>query len=127
VNRVTRNVNLGWGSASTCSTPPAPPANTNQSGTQPTLPKFWWGAPIGPRGLTFCAGCGLGAPVDGTMLIGTVNTNEIRSLTMNGPRDGVVSQSPIFTHTADVLGLESAPDGTVYFSDTTGIWKLALT
>jgi glucose/arabinose dehydrogenase/streptogramin lyase len=127
VNRVTRNVNLGWGSASSCSTPPAPPANTNQSGTNPTLPKFWWGAPIGPRGLTFCAGCGLGASVDGTMLIGTVNTNEIRSLTMNGPRDGVVSQSPIFTHTADVLGLESAPDGTVYFSDTTGIWKLALT
>jgi glucose/arabinose dehydrogenase len=127
VNRVTKNVNLGWGSASSCSTPPAAPANTNQSGSKPALPKFWWGAPIGPRGLTFCAGCGLGAAVDGTMLIGTVNTNDIRSLTMNGPRDGVVSQTSIFTHTADVLGLESAPDGSVYFSDTTGIWKLALT
>ena len=127
VNVVKANANLGWGTASTCATPPAAPVNTNQSGTNPVLPASWWAAPIRPRGLTFCAGCGLGAAVDGTLLIGTVRTNEVRSLTLNAARDGVVSESTIFTHAADVLGLESAPGGAVYFSDTTGIWKLSLT
>jgi glucose/arabinose dehydrogenase len=127
VNRVTANANLGWGTASTCSTPPAAPLNTNQSGAGVVLPEFWWGAPLKPRGLTFCDGCGLGAAVDGTLLVGTVNTNEVRALTLDAQRDDVLSQTAIFVHGADVLGLESAPDGTVYFSDTTGIWKLSLT
>jgi glucose/arabinose dehydrogenase len=127
VNVVTANANLGWGTASTCATPPAAPVNTNQSGKNPVLPAAWWATPIRPRGLTFCAGCGLGAGVDGTLLFGTVGTNEIRSLTLNAARNAVLSESTIFTHAADVLGLESAPDGTVYFSDTTGIWKLSLT
>jgi glucose/arabinose dehydrogenase len=127
VNRLTANANLGWGAASTCSTPPAAPLNTNQSGAGAHLPEQWWGAPVGPRGMTFCAGCALGAAVDGTLLVSTVNTNEIRALTLNAQRDGVSSESTIFTHSADVLGLESAPDGSVWFSDATGIWKLALT
>jgi glucose/arabinose dehydrogenase len=126
VDRVVANANLGWGNASTCTTPPAAPLNTNQSGTGVTLPAQWWAAPVGPRGLTFCGGCGLGAEVDGTLLVGTVNGDTIRALTLNPQRDAVVGESAIFTHGADVLGLESAPDGSVWFSDATGIWKLAL-
>ena len=127
VNLVAAHANLGWGGISTCTTPPAAPVNSNQSGTGAVLPEFWWGTQLGLRGMAFCGGCDLGPAVEGTLLLGTANTNEIRALTLDPQRDDVLSESVAYTHTQDVLSVESAPDGTVYFSDTTGIWRLETT
>ena len=123
-NLVAANANLGWGGASSCATPPAAPFNTNRSGAKPVLPEAWWPGPLGLRGLAFCTGCGLGASVNDTLLAGAVGTNEIRALVLDAGRDDVVSDSVIYTHGADVLSLETAPDGTVYLADPTGIWRL---
>jgi hypothetical protein len=127
VGRVTANANLGWGAASTCATPPPAPTNTNQSGVAPMVPAFWWVNRIGVGGLTFCDGCALGPDLEGTLLIATSGTNEVRSLTLNAKRSGILSEDTIYTHGADVLGLESAPAGAVYLSDATGIWRLETT
>ena len=127
VNRVLPDSNLGWGAASSCSTPPAAPVNSNQSGPTPTLPAFWWGTQLGVRGMSFCDGCGLGPTVDGSLLVAAAGGKQIRALSLNPQRDAVTSDTVIYSHVAGVLSVESAPDGAVYFSDTTGIWRLETT
>ncbi len=127
VNRVVAGANLGWGTASSCASPPSAPVNSNQSGAAPTLPVFWWGTRPDVQGAAFCDGCDLGSSVEGTLLVGTDGSNEVRALTLNAQRDGVTSDSPIYLHTAGVRSVETAPDGTIYFSDTTGIWRLEQT
>jgi glucose/arabinose dehydrogenase len=119
--------NLGWGAASSCATPPAAPVNSNRSGVDPTLPVFWWGSRPRVQGMAFCDTCGLGPAVEDSLLVGTSGSNEVRALTLNAQRDGVTSDAAIYTHTDSVLSLEVAPDGTVYLSDTTGIWRLETT
>jgi glucose/arabinose dehydrogenase len=126
VNLVTADANGGWGPSGTCSTPPAAPANTNQSGTNPVPPEWWWGNPVAPAGGTFCNGCDLGAAIDGSLLVSTTSTNSIRALTLAAQRDGVTSEATIYTRTAPIFGMESGPGGTVYVSDATGIWRLRL-
>jgi glucose/arabinose dehydrogenase len=127
VERVAADLNLGWGAASTCATPPPAPVNTNQSGIAPTLPAIWWANQLGVRGLTFCDGCGLGSQREGSILVGTSGANEVRALTLSAERDAIVADAAIYSHGADVLALGSAPDGDVYLSDATGIWRLHTT
>jgi glucose/arabinose dehydrogenase len=126
VNIVTAGANDGWGSSGTCATPPPAPTNTNQSGTNPVPPVWWWAAPVAPAGSAFCDGCGLGPEVDGTLLVSTTSTNKIRALTLDAQRDGVASEATIYTHAAPISGVEAGPGGTVYVSDATGIWRLDL-
>jgi glucose/arabinose dehydrogenase len=126
VNVVTSNANYGWGLGGTCATPPPAPTNTNQSGANPVPPVWWWGNAVAPAGDAFCAGCNLGAEVDGTLLVSTASTNGVRALTLNGQRDGVASEDTIYTHGAPISGMERGPGGTVYVSDATGIWRLEL-
>ncbi|MDQ3974321.1 MAG: PQQ-dependent sugar dehydrogenase [Actinomycetota bacterium] len=126
LNRVEPSGNYGWGPSGTCSTPPQPPANTNQDGPDPILPLLWYSPSDGPTGAAFCSGCGLGADIEGHLLYGAWQYGEIRAVTLDADRAGVVSQTVVYRHhVAEApLGIESAPDGRIYFSDKTTIYRL---
>jgi glucose/arabinose dehydrogenase len=106
--------------------PPDPPANTNQDGPDPVLPAWWWTPPIAPTGMAFCDGCGLGETVEGTLLMGDYNDGGIHRLTLTEDRTGVVADDVVYTNLGGVLGMRAGPDGAIYFSDFTGIWRLEL-
>ncbi len=123
VNRVVAGANQGWGPGATCATPPAAPRNTNQSGPAPQQPQHFWAAPRGVTGAAFCDDCGIGG-LDGRLLVGDVNTGTIRSLTLNGDRTDVATDQVLADHTQGVLSLETRPGQPVYFSTSTGIFRL---
>jgi glucose/arabinose dehydrogenase len=122
LNLISAGANYGWGPSETCSTPPEAPQNTNQDGPSPVLPEFWIATPVGPTGLAFCNGCGVGS--DGDLFFGDSNAGAIHEVTLNAARDDVVSDSVIFTHTTGIRSLEVGPDGAVYFNDGSGIYEL---
>ena len=122
---ISAGANYGWGPSETCATPPAAPANTNRDGPSPVLPKLWFSTTIGPTGLAFCAGCGLGTGSDGAIFFGDYNGDSIHEATLNAAHDQVVTSSVVFTHSDHVLSLEVGPGGAMYFSDRGGIYRLA--
>jgi glucose/arabinose dehydrogenase len=124
VDLIASGSNYGWGPSETCQTPPDAPANTNQDGPNPVLPEYWLTTTVGPTGLAFCAGCGLGSGSDGALFFGDFNGGSIHEVTLDAERDDVLSASVAFTHTDAVLSLEVGPGGTIYFSDSTGIYRL---
>lgn len=124
LNLVTKGANYGWGPTQTCSTPPAPPLNTNRDGPSPTLPKAWYTPTTAPTGVAFCSGCGLGAGLEGRLVYGTWNTRQLRAVTLDAARTSVVSEAPLLTHPSGILSVERAPDGRIYFSDGSGIYRL---
>jgi aldose sugar dehydrogenase len=126
LNRIISGRNYGWGPHQTCSTPPAPPRNTNQDGPNPVMPKRFYTPVIAPTGVVFCSGCRLGTASRGRLFFGAWNTGEIRRVTLNTNRTGVASQSIIYTHGSGILSMERGPDGTLYFSDSSAIYKLKL-
>jgi aldose sugar dehydrogenase len=126
INRIIAGRNYGWGPHQTCSTPPAPPRNTNQDGPNPVMPKRFYSPPIAPTGVVFCSGCGLGTDSEGRLFFGAWNTGEIRRLTLNANRTGVSSQSVVYDHGSGVLSMERGPDNALYFSDSGAIYKLNL-
>ena len=124
VNRIVRGGNYAWGPRETCSTPPQPPRNTNQDGRDRHLPERWYTPTIAPTGLVFCDGCGLGRKSRGRLFFGSWKTGEIRRLSLTSTRRGVRGQSVVYDHPSGVLGMEAAPSGTIYFSDSSAIYKL---
>jgi glucose/arabinose dehydrogenase len=124
VNRIIRGRNYGWGPHETCTTPPAPPKNTNQDGPSPVMPRAWYGTPIAPTGAAFCSSCGLGAPAEGTLFMGDFNTGSIRDLTLTSTRRGVASEKVVYSESDGIRSLEAGPGGTLYFSDSTTIYRL---
>jgi aldose sugar dehydrogenase len=126
LNRIISGRNYGWGPSETCSTPPAPPRNTNQDGQNPVMPKRFYTPVIAPTGAAFCSGCRLGSGSAGRLFFGAWNTGEIRRVTLNTNRTGVASQSIVYTHGSGILSMERGPDGTLYFSDSSAIYKLKL-
>jgi aldose sugar dehydrogenase len=124
LNLISAGANYGWGPLETCTTPPPAPENTNQDGPSPVLPEFWFAATIGPTGLAFCDGCGLGAGSDGDLFFGDYNGGSIHEVELDAQRDDAVTESVVFTHTTGVRSLEVGPDGAIYFSDVAGIYRL---
>jgi glucose/arabinose dehydrogenase len=124
LNLISAGANYGWGPSETCSTPPPAPENTNQDGPSPVLPELWLANPVGPTGLAFCDGCGLGTGSNGDLFFGDYNSGSIHEVTLKAEGDDVVSESVVFTHAYGVRSLEVGPDGSVYFSDFTGIYRL---
>jgi glucose/arabinose dehydrogenase len=127
LNRIVKGANHGWGPSQTCVSPPAPPVNTNQDGPSPVLPKRFYTPTTAPTGVAFCSGCGLGAGKEGHLFYGTYKTGQIREVTLNTSRFGVAAEALAYSHSSGVLSVESAPDGRVYFSDGSGIYRLSLT
>ena len=124
VNRIVGGGNYGWGPDATCSTPPSGPSNTNQDGPSPRLPLRFYADPVGITGAVFCDDCGIDG-LDGKLLTGAVNNGNIRVLTLNGDRTGVSADRLLIDHRAGVISMESRPGRPVYFSTSTGIFRLA--
>jgi glucose/arabinose dehydrogenase len=123
INLVRKGRNYAWGPSESCLTPPPPPRNTNQDGPNPVLPVEYMAEPTAPTGVAFCQGCGLPAS-EGTMFYGNYNTLDIHQVVLTADRRHIASDTSVFTHTSIVLSLETGPDGTIYFSDDTAIYKL---
>jgi glucose/arabinose dehydrogenase len=125
LNLMTAGANYGWGPSETCSTPPPAPMNTNQDGPNPTLPIAWYASPLGPTGLAFCKGCGLGPAREGDLLFGDSNRFAIHDVTLDSARATVMRQSVIYTHTEGIRSIEVGSHGAIYFSDSSGIFRLS--
>jgi glucose/arabinose dehydrogenase len=124
LNRIVKGGNFGWGPHQTCNTPPVAPKNTNQDGPDPILPKRFYNPTIAPTGVAFCDACRLGAQSNGELFFGAHNTGDIRRAILKPNRAGVESQAVVYTHSEGVVSMETAPDGRMYFSDSSGIWRL---
>jgi glucose/arabinose dehydrogenase len=124
LNLIQAGKNYGWGPSETCSG--QAPQDTNGDGPKPVLPKTFYPITIGPTGIAFCEGCGLGTAREGHLFFGSFNTGDIHEVTLNADRTKVVRDATPFNHGTFVLSIEPGPDGTLFFSDGTGIYRLAL-
>jgi glucose/arabinose dehydrogenase len=133
INRILPGRNYGWGRNATCSTPPDAPLNTNQDGPRPVLPKVSFSPVITPDGMTFCSSCGLGARAEGDLFFGYFldlgapegsPRSGIRQASISSNRMRIRSVAIALPNNRFVFTVESAPDGSLYFSDSVGIYEL---
>jgi aldose sugar dehydrogenase len=136
---VLKGRNYGWGprgfdygTKTPCQTPPPPPKNTNQDGRKPIiLPKYFWPTTLTPTGAVFCRHCGLGPRFEGKLLVGNwkyesnpLIPGDIRVFKLNAERNDVVREIIVYTSRKVILSLERGPDGRLYFSDESRIYRL---
>jgi glucose/arabinose dehydrogenase len=124
LNRILPGRNYGWGPSETCDG--KAPGDTNGDGPKPVLPLVFYDTTIGPTGIAFCNGCGLGTAREGDLFFGSFNTGDIHEVTLDADRTGVARDATPFNHGNLVLSIETGPDGALYFSDGVGIFRLAL-
>ena len=124
LNRIIPGRNYGWGPNENCQG--TAPQDTNNSGQRPVPPQLWYAQTIGPTGIAFCNGCHLGSAREGDIFFGAFNTGDIHEVSLNPSGTTAVRDSTPFNHGNLVLSIEPGPDGTLYFSDGVGIFKLAL-
>jgi glucose/arabinose dehydrogenase len=118
VNLIVPGGNYGWGGGSSC-------PGTSSDGSSPIAPEVAYTPPIVPTGVAFCAGCGLGADVEGDLILGVFGDGtQIRNLTLDGERDDVIGEAVLYDHSRGVVTVERRPNGQVYFSDSGGIYRL---
>jgi glucose/arabinose dehydrogenase len=126
LNLIVPGANYGWGPNESCQG--SSPGDTNNSGPSPRMgPKLWFDNTLGLTGAAFCHGCGLGSRFEGQLFFGCVNDGVLRLVALNAARDDVsgsavgVLDSP--NHA--IYSMETAPNGTIYFSDFRAIYRLA--
>lgn len=117
INRILKGRNYGWGPGSSC-------PNTSTEGPSPVRPRHRFNPVVAPTGAAFCERCRLGGAVNGNLLVGAWVTNRIYRLVLNDRRTGVLRRRVLFVNPRGVLALQAAPDGRVFFSDPTGIYRL---
>lgn len=123
LNRIVRGGNFGWGPKETCGG--TSPGDTNNSGPRPRhMPERWWTPTIAPTGIAFCNGCGLGPGTRGRIFLGAYNTGQIRKIALGSRRFHVRRVRVVHTHSQGILSMESAPNGELFFSDASGIYRL---
>ena len=127
INLIEAGGNFAWGPNESC--PPDPndavPADTNQDGPEPRLlPITTIPDTIGITGAAFCDGCGLGEDLEGDLVYGDVygglwalDLDETR-LAAEGPPVHLLSAP------SSVFSVEAAPDGQIYLSGPTAIYRL---
>lgn len=126
INLIRKGQNYGWGPSGTCEEPPLPPRNTNQDGPSPVLPVEYFASPTAPTGVAFCEGCGL-TGAEGHLFYGNFNTMNIREVVLTENRRQIASDTTVYDHSSIVLSMERGPDGALYFSDDTSIYRLVQT
>jgi len=129
VNLVLRGSNYGWGPTGNCGNPPAAPLNTNRDGPSPVLPQLNVELASGITGARFCAGCGLGVQNEGRLFWVDYDYRDgygaIHAATLSADRSAIVSDAVVYEPFGPApLSIERAPDGSVYYSDTGGIYRL---
>jgi glucose/arabinose dehydrogenase len=125
VNLILAGGNYAWGPDGTsCPAAGGDVSDTNASGPDPKLlPEVNYGSLIVPTGAAFCAGCGLGPEVESDFLFGTYG-GSIRRYDLDAERDDVLLETVIYDHPSGVLALERRRNGQLFFSDSTGIFRL---
>jgi glucose/arabinose dehydrogenase len=118
INLIMPASNYGWGPTSEC-------PGTSSEGPAPVAPELEFTPTIAPTGAAFCAGCALDGVADGDLLFGAWNDGVIRRVILDAERDDVVGADPVYDHERGILAVEAAPDGGLYFSDPTGIFRLS--
>ena len=72
---------------------------------------------VAPTGAAFCAGCGV-TDAEGTLVYGRYLTHQLRKVTLDGARTGVLADRLLFQNDDAVLAVERDPrDGSLWFSD----------
>lgn len=118
VNLVIPGGNYGWGPAADC-------PDMSTEGPSPIPSEREYDPVIVPTGLTFCDGCGLGAGVEGDLLLAVYGDGtQIRNLSLDGERDDLTDEQTLYDHGSGVLALERRRNGQVFFSDDAGIYRL---
>jgi aldose sugar dehydrogenase len=117
INLVFPGENYGWGDDSVC-------PGTSESGPDPQQPEEAYTPTIVPTGAVFCEGCGLGAAAEGDLLFSAFGPNQIHHLQLDAERDDTIDDDVLYTHDQGVLGMERRQGGRIYFSDSTGIFRL---
>ena len=84
LNRIQPGRNYGWGPSETCKG--KAPGDTNADGPKPVAPLLFYPTTIGPTGIAFCNGCGLGTAREGDLFFGSFNTGDIHEVTLNADR-----------------------------------------
>jgi glucose/arabinose dehydrogenase len=126
VNRIVAGDNYGWGPNESCGGPA--PGDTNQDGPNPVLPNLFFRSTIGITGAAFCHGCHLNPQSEGGLFWGSVNNGNIDRVDLNNSRDDTANSSLTTVYTnpgGSTLSLEVGPNGSIYFSDFTSIYRLA--
>ena len=119
INLVPPGDNYGWGASASC-------PDTNQSGPAPRPPAVTFASPIGITGAAFCDGCGLPGR-QGDLLFGDCcDGGRIRRVTLDAGRDDVASGPTVMLDSpgGSVLSMEVGPNGRIYFSDFSAIYRL---
>jgi glucose/arabinose dehydrogenase len=126
INLIKRGGNYAWGPHESCGSLPAP-KDTNRDGPRPRiLPKTFFRTTLGITGDVFCIRCGLGRALNGDLLFGDVNTARIRAIDLNATRTDFDAKARIVLAPGTVIySMEASPDGRLYFSGPSGIWRIA--
>ncbi len=122
LNRIKPGRNFGWGPNGTCSG--SAPGNTNRDGPRPVLPERWFSPPIAPTGVAFCRGCHLGPKSEGALMFGDYVNGTLWRARLSPNRLRVAKLDRLARPSGQILSLERGPNGRLYYSTYTGVWRL---
>jgi glucose/arabinose dehydrogenase/chitodextrinase len=122
VNLLIPGRNFGWGLSQTCVSPPDI-NTTNRDGPDPVLPIWWWGSTICPTNVA-----AYGGPFfrewQGNLFMGDCNRRTLHRLHLSQPNyDTVESDTPIWVAPDAILDVEAGPDGAIWFTTPTTIYR----
>jgi glucose/arabinose dehydrogenase len=117
VNLIVPGGNYGWGEGSSC-------PGTSTEGPSPIQPEWSFTPPEALTGVAFCAGCALGADVEGDLLLGLWSNGTILNLSLDGERDDVIGEDLLYTAPGGLVTVDRRPNGQIYYSDPDGIYRL---
>ncbi len=126
VNVLTAASNYGWGPSETCTSPPPPPANTNQDGPTPVMPIDWWTPTIAPTNAAFFTGSLLPQSRN-HLMFGAYNDHRLRELTLTSDGEAVINETVLLTASEPIIDVEMGRDGYLWITTPTTIYRLEAT